>query len=54
MMTRLFCKKEIADAGESIAVHEEGGGLEQTQTGPAGGTPAKKGAVSAADKSVLK
>src|SRR5436189_6260131 len=38
--------EKIADAGESIPVHEEGSGFEQTQSRPARGTPAQKGAVS--------
>src|SRR5437016_6104843 len=39
--------KEIAHTGESIAVHQEGSGLEQAESRPARGTPAKKRAVSA-------
>src|SRR5438477_7080961 len=39
--------EKIADAGESIAVHEKGSGFEQTQARPARRAPAKKGAVSA-------
>src|SRR2546423_1085270 len=39
-------QKEIAHTGESIAVHQEGSGFEQTQTGPVRGAPAEKGAVS--------
>src|SRR5205814_9439856 len=38
--------EKIADAGESITVHEEGSGFEQTQPWPARGAPAKKSAIS--------
>src|SRR5438046_9013695 len=37
--------KKIADAGESITVHEEGSGFEQTQPWPARGAPAKESAI---------
>src|SRR6266513_6248357 len=37
--------EKIADAGESITVHEEGSGFEQTQPWLARGAPAKKRAV---------
>ena len=39
--------EKIADAGESITVHEEGSGFKQTQARPARGAPAKESAVSA-------
>ena len=37
--------EKIAHTGESVTVHEEGSGFEQTESGPARGTPAKKRAV---------
>src|SRR2546430_4848302 len=39
--------EKIADAGESIAVHEEGSGFEQAESGSARSAPAKESAVSA-------
>src|SRR5689334_24252695 len=41
-------QKEIPDAGESIAMHQEGSGLEQTKTGSARCAPAKEGIIRAA------
>src|SRR5436305_5565986 len=36
--------EKIAHTGESVAMHEEGSGFEQTQARPARGAPAKKSA----------
>src|SRR5213083_2816820 len=37
--------EKIADAGESITVHEEGSGFQQAESGPACSAPPKKRAV---------
>src|SRR5207248_7790462 len=41
-------QKEIPHARESIAVHQERSGFDQTKTGPARRAPAKEGTVRAA------